>query len=293
MEFGGIEAGGTKFVCGIGNEQGEIIDRFVTPTQDPGDTLDRVVAYFNNSMEKYSLRGIGLASFGPVDLNPDSDTYGYITSTPKKRWQYFDIKGELERSLGFEIPFDTDVNGAVLAEHLWGGAQGVKNAVYITVGTGIGGGVMVEGQLIHGLLHPELGHMRLRGPEGADFKGICPFHDYCLEGLAAGPAIEARWNQAANTLAPDHPAWELEAAYLAEGISNIILTLSPEVIILGGGVMHQKFLFPLIRKKVQQLLNGYVHKPEILDNIHNYIIPPGLGDQAGLLGAVALAIRNG
>ena len=293
MQFGGIEAGGTKFVCGIGTEGGEILDRFVTPTTEPDETLERVIHFFKRSGEKDSLLGIGLATFGPIDLNPKSETYGYITSTPKKRWQNFNIKGELERALDFEIPFDTDVNGAVLAEHLWGGAKDIMNAVYITVGTGIGGGVMVNGELVHGLLHPEMGHMRLRGSSSStDFKGICPFHEYCLEGLASGPAIEARWGQPAVELEPTHPAWTTEAEYLAEGIVNIILLLSPERIILGGGVMQQEFLFPMIRDKVQHLLNDYIHKPVILEYIDRYIIPPKLGNQAGLLGAIALAVKQ-
>lgn len=293
MQFGGIEAGGTKFVCGIGTEEGKILDRFVTPTTEPGETLEQIIQFFNSSGKKDSLRGIGLATFGPIDLNPRSKTYGYITSTPKKRWQNFNIKGELERDLDFEIPFDTDVNGAVLAEHLWGGAKDIKNAVYITVGTGIGGGVMVNGELVHGLLHPELGHMRLRGnSSSSDFNGICPFHEYCLEGLASGPAIEARWGQPAVELDSTHPAWTAEAEYLAEGLVNIILVLSPERIILGGGVMQQEFLFPMIREKVQHLLNGYIYKPEILEDIDQYIIPPKLGNQAGLLGAIALAVKH-
>jgi len=292
MLYGGIEAGGTKFVCGIGSEEGEILDRSVLPTTGPSETIDRVVGYFE-SVEDYDLGGIGLATFGPVDLNPLSETFGFITSTPKRRWQNFDIKGELERALGHTLPVDTDVNGAVLAEHLWGGAKDVSNAVYITVGTGIGGGVLVNGKLNHGLLHPELGHIRLRGSDdNAGFKGICPFHDYCLEGLASGPAIKARWNQAAESLAPEHPAWIEEAGYLAEGLVNIILVLSPERIILGGGVMQKAFLFPMIHKKVQELLNGYVQKAEILNKIEEYIIPPSLGNKAGLLGAIALVIRS-
>lgn len=293
MVYGGIEAGGTKFVCGIGDQTGEVIERVVLPTTEPKATLAQVVAYFTNLAQSYHLERIGLATFGPVDLNPASETFGYITSTPKVKWGYFNIKGELEKALGFEVPCDTDVNGAALAEHLWGAGMGLKNIVYITVGTGIGGGVMVNGQLVHGLLHPEVGHMRLRGKHGkAAFKGVCPYHDFCLEGLASGPAIEAQWGQPADSLPPDHPAWVTEAQYLSEGIVNIILVLSPEKIILGGGVMEQKSLFPLIRRNVKQLLNNYIQRVEITEKIEQYIVPPKLGKQAGLLGAIALALKT-
>jgi fructokinase len=294
MFYGGIEAGGTKFVCGIGKRRGKVIDSAVFPTSNPEDTLEKVAAYFKDfQQEGGALEGIGLASFGPVDLNPASETYGFITSTPKKKWQFFDIIGTLENALGFEIPFDTDVNAAALAEHRWGAGLGINNIVYITVGTGIGGGVMVNGQLLHGLLHPEVGHMRLRGFKTAsDFKGVCPYHDFCLEGLASGPAIEAQWGQPAHTLPPEHPAWEIEAQYLAEGVTNIILVLSPEVIILGGGVMEQKFLLPMIHRNVRKLLNNYIQKEKITEKIEEYIVHPKLGKQAGLLGAIALAIET-
>ncbi|MBN1314109.1 MAG: ROK family protein, partial [Anaerolineales bacterium] len=291
---GGIEAGGSKFVCGVGNRQGQVIDETVIPTTDPVSTIDQVVVYFQQFQSIHTLQAIGLASFGPIDLNPKSEHYGFITSTPKTRWQYFDIKGTLERALGFTIPCDTDVNAAVLAEHRWGAAMGVDNVVYMTVGTGIGGGVMVNGQLLHGLLHPELGHMRLRcNGDVSEFAGVCPFHDHCLEGLASGPAIKARWGREAHELPDDHPAWEIEARYLAEGVANVVLVLSPELVILGGGVMKRRFLFPMIHKNVLQLLNNYIQKPEILVKIDEYITPAKLNGHAGLLGAIALAIQSG
>jgi fructokinase len=294
MLYGGIEAGGTKFVCGIGSREGEVVDRVVIPTSEPEETISQVVEYFYAIQQVHTLHGLGLASFGPIDLNPNSETFGFITSTPKQKWQYFDIKSQLENALNFEIPCDTDVNAAALAEHRWGAAIGIDNVVYITVGTGIGGGVMVNGQLNHGLLHPELGHMRLRGDcQNSEFVGVCPFHEFCLEGMASGPAIEAQWGQTAEELPQDHQAWEVEAKYLAEGIGNIILVLSPEMIILGGGVMSREILFPMIHKNVQTLLNGYIQKKEILDEIEHYIVPAKLGKQAGLLGAIALAIDTG
>ena len=197
--------------------------------------------------------------------NFHSETYGYITSTAKKGWQNFNVKGTLENALGIDVNLDTDVNAAVLAEQKWGSAQGKNLAVYITVGTGIGGGVFFNGSLLHGLLHPELGHMRIRSDKfnNSKIRGICPFHQNCLEGLASGPAIQAIWNIPAEKIPPEHIAWEYEAQFLAEGIANIILMFSPEIIILGGGVMQQTFLFPPVRKNVQELLNGYIRKPEI------------------------------
>ncbi|MEJ2759803.1 MAG: ROK family protein [Anaerolineales bacterium] len=249
--------------------------------------------YFTAIEATYPLGGIGLASFGPLDLNPESATYGFITSTTKTAWRNFGIQPALEKRLQRKIPIDTDVNGAVLAESVWGAARGKQNAVYITVGTGIGGGVLVNGELVHGLLHPEIGHMRIRAnEEWGDFKGVCIFHDYCLEGLASGPAIQARWGKPAEKLAADHPAWDAEAAILAGGVANLILTISPQVIILGGGVMSQSQLFPLIHARVRQLLNGYIQHPAILEYIEEYIVPPQLGKDAGLLGAAALAMRQ-
>jgi fructokinase len=294
MIYGGIEAGGSKFVCGIGDAQGHVLDQITIPTSEPEETIEEVLGYFQRIQQNQPLQRIGLASFGPIDLNPASKTHGYITSTPKQKWQYFDIKGRLENSLGFSIPFDTDVNAAALAEHLWGVAVELENVVYITVGTGIGGGAMVNGRLNHGLLHPEMGHIRLRA-EGSDqgFKGICPFHDYCLEGLASGPAIKSRWGLPAEELPENHPAWLDEAGYLAEGIANIILVISPEIVVLGGGVMQQDFLFPMIQEIVQRQLNSYIQRSEIIDQIENYIVPAMLGKQAGLLGAIALAIKTG
>ncbi|MFQ5611397.1 MAG: ROK family protein [Anaerolineae bacterium] len=288
--FGGIEAGGTKFVCAVGTGPDDIRaeDRF--PTTTPEETIGRAVAFFREHLERQSLAAVGVASFGPVDPDPASATFGYITTTPKPGWAHTNFVGMLRRALPVPVGFDTDVNGAALGEFRWGAAQGLDTFVYLTVGTGLGGGGMSNGRLLHGLLHPEMGHIRLPHDWEADpFPGNCPFHDDCLEGMAAGPAIEARWGQRAETLPEDHPAWELEAHYLALGLVNIICTLSPQRIILGGGVMEQHQLFPLIRHKVQQLLNGYVQEPAILRHIEAYIVPPGLGQRAGMLGAIALA----
>ncbi|PKO00107.1 MAG: fructokinase [Chloroflexi bacterium HGW-Chloroflexi-4] len=293
MFFGGIEAGGTKFIVGIGDSSGLITDHVEIPTTSPGETISIVVDYFLAKRKSIKIDRIGLASFGPVDLNPKSTTYGYITNTPKLDWMNFDILHELEKALLIPVVIDTDVNAAALAEYEWGAAQGKDPIVYLTVGTGIGGGVIVNGKPLHGLSHPEIGHLRIRQSKiDYKFSGICPFHKNCMEGLASGPAIFARWGVLGQDLSPDHIGWELEAEYLAEGISNLILTISPEIIILGGGVMKNDFLFPMIRRKVKENLNNYVTKKEILDCNDVYIIPPGLKSFSGLAGAIALASDN-
>jgi fructokinase len=228
-----------------------------------------------------------------VDLNQNSATYGYITSTPKSGWSQVDFAGRVSRALDVPVAFDTDVNAAALGERRWGAAKGLTDFLYLTVGTGIGGGGMVNGQLIHGLVHPEMGHIRLPHHTIVDpYPGRCPYHRDCLEGMASGPAIEARWGQPAETLPGDHPGWEFEAHYLALALVNFICTLSPQRIILGGGVMKQTVLFPMVRAKVLALLNGYIQAPAVLEEMDSYIVPPALGDRAGVLGAVALS-QNG
>lgn len=285
--YGGIEAGGTKFVCGVGTGPGDIRAETRFPTTTPEETIGRAIDLFKNQGR---LSAIGIGSFGPVDPNPASAAYGCITTTPKPGWAQTDFVGALKKEFDIPIGFDTDVNGAALGEHRWGAAQGLDTFIYLTIGTGIGGGAMVEGNLLHGVMHPEMGHIRLPHDWEQDpYEGCCPFHGDCLEGLAAGPALEARWGARAETLPADHPAWELEATYLAFALVNFILTITPQRIILGGGVMEQPQLFPLVRAKTQALLNGYFQVPEILDQIDSYIVPPALGNQAGLLGAIALA----
>jgi fructokinase len=288
--YGGIEAGGTKFVCTVGSGPEDIQAEIRFATTTPAETLSQAIAFFEQYHSANRLQGIGVACFGPVDLNPNSPTYGSITKTPKPGWSDTDIVGTLSQALDLPIGFDTDVNGALLGEYRWGAAQGIENSIYITIGTGIGGGVMVNGQLVHGLVHPEMGHMLLPHNQVEDpFKGNCPFHGDCFEGLAAGPALEKRWGQRAESLQPDHPAWDLEATYIAQALHILICSHSPEKIILGGGIMHQPQLFPLIRKKVKDSLNGYVVHPAIFEEIDSFIVPPGLGNQAGVLGAIALA----
>lgn len=289
--WGAIEAGGTKFVCAVGTGPDDLWAEVRFPTTMPEETIGRAIQFFQQQ-KKGPLTAIGIASFGPVDLNPDSPTFGYITDTPKPGWAGTDFAETIRRALGVPVGFDTDVNAAALGEYCWGAAQGLDTFVYLTVGTGIGQGGMVNGKLIHGLLHPEMGHIRIPHDRDRDpYPGSCPFHGDCLEGLAAGPALEERWGQPGETLPADHPAWLLEADYLAFGLVNIIYILSPQRIILGGGVMQQRQLFPLVRRRVQALLNDYLPVPAILDQIDDYIVPPGLGNRSGVLGALALAQR--
>jgi fructokinase len=282
--LGGIEAGGTKFVCAIGSGPGDIRAEVIFPTTTPAETIGQAIAFFKANGP---VEAIGIASFGPVDPNPDSPAFGYITTTPKPHWGQTDLAGPIKQALNVPVGFDTDVNGAALGEYRWGAAQGLHTFVYLTIGTGLGGGVMINGQLLHGLLHPEMGHIIL--PVADSFSGTCPYHKNCWEGLAAGPAIEARWGQRAEMLPTDHPAWELEARYLAYGLANIVCMLSPQRVIMGGGVMEQQQLFPLVRQNLLDVLHGYVQSPEILQRIEQYIVPPGLGNRAGVLGAIALA----
>jgi fructokinase len=287
MTFGGIEAGGTKFVCGVGTcPQDLLVVSF--PTTSPEETVGRACRFFREQVGD-ALRAVGIASFGPVDLDPESDTYGFITSTPKPGWQNYDFAGTVRRALEIPVGFDTDVNAAALAESHWGAAQGFADFIYLTVGTGIGGGAMVASRLLHGLMHPEMGHIRIPHRRQDPFPGNCPFHKDCLEGLASGWAIRERWGKSADDLPNDHPAWELEAHYLGLALSNFICTLSPQRIIMGGGVMERDFLFPMIRYQVQSLLNGYVQKRALMDEMDEYVVPPQLRRHAGVLGAILLA----
>ncbi|MFO7975025.1 MAG: ROK family protein [Candidatus Hydrogenedentota bacterium] len=288
--FGGIEAGGTKFVCAIGSGPDDLREEERFPTTTPEETIGRCIAYFKKQGKHDVITAVGISSFGPVDPDPGSPTWGYITSTPKPGWGQTPFASRLGEELGVPVGFDTDVNGAALAENRWGAAQELDTFIYLTVGTGIGGGGLIRGNLMHGLIHPEMGHVCLPHDEEEDpFQGACPYHGDCLEGLAAGPAIEKRWGMRAEELPDDHPAWNLEAKYLALALMGFICTLSPQRIILGGGVMQRNSLFPRIRAKVLELLNGYVQSSAILEHIDRYIVAPGLGDKSGVLGGIALA----
>lgn len=284
--FGAIEAGGTKFVCGVGTGPDDL-ELVRIPTTTPEETISRTVAFFRGHPE---IQAVGIGSFGPVDLHPQSPTFGHITSTPKPGWQDTDLGGEIRRALGVPTGFDTDVNAAALGEARWGAAQGVADFVYLTVGTGVGGGIMAHGRVLHGLVHPELGHIRIPHDLARDpYPGICPAHGDCLEGLASGPAMQARWGVPAVELPLDHPAWGLQAHYLGLALTTWVCTLSPSLIVIGGGVMQQPHLFPMIRQELGRLLNGYVRAPEILEGLDRYVVPPQLGGRAGVLGALVLA----
>jgi fructokinase len=286
--FGAIEAGGTKFVCGLGTGP-ENLETASFPTSTPAATLEKVIEFFRREAGA-ALDAVGIGVFGPVDLRAESATFGFITSTPKTGWQQCDLAGTLQRALDVPVGFDTDVNAAAAGEARWGAGRGIPDFLYLTVGTGIGGGAMVNGEVIHGVLHPEMGHIRIPHDLKADpFAGACPYHGDCLEGLASGPAIQARWGVPAPQLPPDHPWWKLEARYLAFGLATWVCTLSPERILLGGGVMQQKALFPMVRADLLALLNNYIRVPAILERIDSYVVPPQLGARAGVLGALVLA----
>ncbi len=286
--YAAIEAGGTKFVCGLGSGP-EDLETTQFPTTTPAETIARALEFFS-SCARGPIAAAGIASFGPVELHRDSPGWGRITTTPKAGWRDADLAGPVGMALGAPVVFDTDVNGAALAEHRWGAARDVDDCVYLTIGTGIGGGAICDGRLLHGLLHPEMGHIRVPHDRVADpFPGVCPFHGDCLEGLASGPAIQARWGCRGADLPAGHPAWELEARYLSLAVANLACTLSPARFILGGGVMAQRHLFDLLHQYTLALLNGYIASARITDRIHEYIVPPALGSRAGVLGALALA----
>jgi fructokinase len=285
--FGAIEAGGTKFVCAVGTGPDDLRAEARFPTTTPAETLGKCLEFFRAQPK---LDALGVGCFGPVDLREGSPSYGCVTTTPKPGWANTDIVGPLRGALRIPVGFDTDVNGAVLGESRWGAARGLDNAVYLTVGTGIGGGALVGGKLAHGLVHPEMGHLLVpREPDDAEYPGFCPYHGArCWEGVAAGPAILKRWNARAEQLPADHPAWDLEARYLASGLTSLVLVLSPERVILGGGVMQAEQLLPLVRKYLARSLGGYVQS-DALVNIEGYVVPPLLGQRAGIAGALALA----
>ena len=289
--FGAIEGGGTKFVCAVGKADGQILSETRFPTTTPDETLGRAIQFFQEqSTTLGKLSSLGIACFGPLDPNPSSPTFGQILPTPKPGWTGTNVVGQLQAALGIPIGFDTDVNGAALGEARWGAAQGLSTFLYFTIGTGIGGGAMVEGKLLHGLIHPEMGHVLLPHDTARDpFPGICPFHGDCFEGLASGPALEKRWGQRAETLPADHPAWELEADYIAIAMEGFICAFSPQRIILGGGVPQQPQLIPLVQTKTLALLANYIQSKEVLENMDRYIVPPELGSRAGIAGALALA----
>lgn len=286
MILGALEAGGTKMVCAIGNEQGEILEQVSVPTETPEITVPQMISYFQDRQ----IEALGIGCFGPIDLNRKSGTYGCITSTPKLAWAGYDMAGAFGRALLVPVGFDTDVNGSVLGEVTFGQGQGKNCVIYATIGTGVGVGICIDGKLLHGMLHPEAGHVLIHKRSDDSYRGKCPYHRTCLEGLAAGPAIEERWGVPARMLKDRPEVWDLEAYYLAQALANYILTLSPELIILGGGVMHQEQLFPQIRNYVKEMLNGYIRTEE-LEDLEHYIVPASLNDNQGIMGCLELGRR--
>jgi fructokinase len=285
--FGGVEAGGTKWVCAVGTGPGDLEATDTVPTTSPEETIGRAVAFFER---EGPVDAIGIGSFGPVDPNPSSPTWGFITTTPKPGWANTDLARQFRRRLSVPVAFDTDVNAAALGEHRWGAAQGCDTFCYVTIGTGIGGGGIVNGAPMHGLLHPEFGHLRIPHDRTVDpFDGVCPYHGDCWEGLAAGPAIEARWGKRGEELLEVDEVWTLEARYVALGLVSVISIVSPERIVLGGGVMNAPGLLSLVRRQVVEIVGGYLETPALGETVADYVVPPALGSRSGVLGAIALA----
>lgn len=285
MMIGALEAGGTKMVCAVGREDGTILEQKSIPTTTPEETIPQIADYFKDK----PIEALGVAAFGPVDVNPDSLKYGYILDTPKLPWRHYDLLGNLKKHLNVPMGLDTDVNGSCLGEMTYGCAKGLDSVIYITVGTGVGVGVCVGGRPHHGMLHPEGGHILLPRHPDDEKGGICPYHSNCLEGFASGPAIEARWGEKAVNLKDRPEVWEMESYYIAHALVDYIMILSPQKIILGGGVMHQEQLFPLIRRKVKELIGGYLNTRELQD-LDQYIVPASLHDDQGIMGCIKLGL---
>lgn len=283
--FGAIEAGGTKFVCAVGNAQGEIKERVSIPTTTPAETMPEVINFF----KQHEVSAIGIGSFGPIDVDKKSPTYGNITTTPKLAWKDYPLLKTIQEAFSVPTGFHTDVNIAALGEAVLGAAKGLNNCLYITIGTGVGAGAYINGDFLEGLTHPEMGHLLVRRHPEDTYKGKCPYHGDCLEGLAAGPAIEERWGTKAINLSDNEKVWEIEGYYIAQALMQYILILSPQKIILGGGVMNQSHVLEHVYRNLKELLNGYVAYNELAEGISDYIVKPGLGDHAGITGGLLLA----
>jgi fructokinase len=285
--YGGVETGGTWCVCAVGSAPDSIIARTRLPTTDPQQTLAQIVEFFRQHPQ---TAAIGVGSFGPADVNPHSAHWGEVTTTPKPGWGDVPVGRVLERELAVPVCFDTDVGAAALGEARWGAGIGAQSLCYVTVGTGVGVGLLLDGRPWHGIVHPEVGHMRIpHDPAKDPFAGVCPYHGDCLEGLASGPAIAARWGHPAQELEAGHPAWELEAGYLAAALTNIVFTVGPERIVIGGGVLEHPGLLEMVRARVERLLGSYLRTPVLDAGLNRYLVAPSLGDDAGVLGAILMA----
>lgn len=284
--YGCLEAGGTKMVCAIADDQGNILERFTTPTREPETTMPVMLDFFRGK----GIEALGVGCFGPVNLDKKSPTYGHITTTPKLAWRNYPIVARFAEALGVKVGFDTDVNAAALGEAAFGCTRDVANSIYITVGTGVGVGVIIDGKPYHGMLHPEGGHLLLsRRADDPLERGVCPYHPLCLESLASGPAIQKRWGCPGAELAERQEVWELEAYYLGQAICNYVMVLSPERIVLGGGVAHQEQLLPMVRREVERQMGGYITAAGMAD-LEHYIVAPSLNDNQGILGCLKLAM---
>jgi fructokinase len=282
--FGSIEAGGTKFVCAVGNDQGQIIKRVSFPTTTPSETMQQVFDFFDPD----HLKAIGIGSFGPIDVNPNSQTYGYIKNTPKPSWANYNFVGAIKSRFEIPVGWSTDVNAAALSEAMKGAGAGLQSVLYLTVGTGIGGGAVIDGKILEGFSHPEMGHIKVQPHPKDSFQGLCPFHHNCLEGMAAGPTIEARLKQKGNEIDRNHEVWGFLAHYLAQALYTYTFVLSPDIIILGGGVMKSGHLLPKVKIELVELIANYVEIPPI----DNYIRLPALGDDSGIIGGLLLAKKE-
>jgi len=290
--YGGVEAGGTKFVCCVASGPDNIVEEVRFATTTPGETLKKTIQFFEPFVKDGRIKSIGVGCFGPLDLDPASLTVAFTTATPEPGWSQVDVRGTMYRALNVPIAFGMDVNVAGVGESIWGASRGLDPSLYLTIGTGIGGGYIKDGKPLIGMLNLEMGHLRLPHDHKRDpFEGNCPFHGDCFEGLANGPAIEKRLGIKGALVPETDPYWDVEADYIAAALMNYILTLSPQKIILGGGVMQREFLFPKVRSRVLELLNGYVNSKAILQDIDQYIVPPGLGNQSGSMGAIAIAMQ--
>jgi fructokinase len=291
--FGGIEFGGTKVICLVASDPDHIIGEERIPTTSPLETIQKVLHFFKGFNQNRQLVAVGIASFGPIDLDTKSPTYGYITTTPKPGWKNVNLYGQIQQGLNLPVAFDTDVNAAVIGEQYWQTSGGKPDPfIYITVGTGIGVGVIVNGSSLHGLIHAEAGHMLIpHDLEKDPFSGGCPIHKDCWEGLASGPSMQKRWGQAAETLPQNHAGWDLESDYIARAVVNLIYVYSPRQIVIGGGVSQHVGLIQDVRQKVKRFNNGYIQSVMVEEKINEYIRAPILGNRSGALGAIAMAIK--
>lgn len=286
MLYGIIEAGGTKFICAVADEN-SVVERVSIETTTPKETMPQVIAFF----KKYDLASMAIGCFGPIDIRKKSPTYGYILQTPKIAWQNYNFLGEIKKYFDIPVFWETDVNVAAFGESVQGAAVDNDSCIYLTIGTGVGGGYVANGDFLPTLLHPEMGHFQLKRLPGDTFEGICPFHSDCVEGLFAGPAIEARMGKKAFDIAADDPVWDIIAQYIAQALQAYTMILSPEKIILGGGVMKQEQLFPLIRKYFLEYINGYINFESLGVSMEDYIVPPGLPDYSATVGCIEIAKR--